>query len=308
MGLERSDFNPSNELYGSFCSVQVRLQSDDMDIQKAMNGADWATAYFAVGDTFTCGSWIPADTLEELANAAVDEATASQRESQNRTACWTTLLGSVGGIVGGAYLGSGIQKGNVFGGITGLNENKNNENKAVKFITAIEKEINTGNANSVSLSNVSGWMTSLESEAKKQKVADSTISAAKNSVAAWISAQTAVNNAGKSVTESQTQALGNAKTQAINALGVLKTACENTDSSSEAKNQWLAPTLGAVVTGVAGGLLVNKATRDIQASNLSAAEKAAYEEWMNNVGKHIKCYIGTDEAGQYGDILSVSME
>ena len=308
MGLERSDFNPSNELYGSFCSVQVRLQSDDMDIQEAMNGADWATAYFAVGDTFTCGSWIPADTLEELANAAVDEATASQRESQNRTAFWTTLLGSVGGIVGGAYLGSGIQKGNVFGGITGLNENKNNENKAVKFITAIEKEINTGNANSVSLSNVSGWMTSLESEAKKQKVADSTISAAKNSVAAWISAQTAVNNAGKSVTESQTQALGNAKTQAINALGVLKTACENTDSSSEAKNQWLAPTLGAVVTGVAGGLLVNKATRDIQASNLSAAEKAAYEEWMNNVGKHIKCYIGTDEAGQYGDILSVSME
>ena len=127
-------------------------------------------------------------------------------------------------------------------------------------------------------------------------------------MAAWISAQTAVNNAGKSVTESQTQALGNAKTQAINALGVLKTACENTDSSSEAKNQWLAPTLGAVVTGVAGGLLVNKATRDIQASNLSAAEKAAYEEWMNNVGKHIKCYIGTDEAGQYGDILSVSME
>ena len=28
---------------------------------------------------------------------------------------------------------------------------------------------------------------------------------------------------------------------------------------------------------------------------------------MNNVGKHIKCYIGTEEAGEYGDILSVSV-
>ena len=99
------------------------------------------------------------------------------------------------------------------------------------------------------------------------------------------------------------------RTEALTNLDLLKGECEAAESKSGGSNlQWLGPTIGAVTTGALGGFLFNKATRDIQASNLSSAEKAAYEEWMNNVGRHIKCYIGTDEAGEYGDILSVSME
>ena len=314
-GLERNDFNPSNDLYGSFCSVQVRLQSDDMDIQNAMKGADWATTYFAVGDTFTCGSWIPSDELEELANAAVADQTAAQKEKNERVEFWTTLLGTVGGTIGGAYLGGAIQQGTAFGNLTGLAKQDTDNNNAVKFIDAIQESINRNTTQ-----NVSTYLSRMESEAKSLNVATGVINAAKTSVNNWLSAQTAI-DAGKSVNATQAQKdaattansqIASLKTQATTDLDLLRSDCENADGTTKSKDgknlQWLGPTIGAVVTGAAGGFLVNKATRDIQQSNLSAAEKAAYEEWMENVGRHIKCYIGADEAGDYGDILSVSMD
>ncbi len=312
MGLERNDFNPSNDLYGSFCSVQVRLQSDDPDIQNAMNGADWATTYFAVGDTFTCGSWIPADVLENLANQVVAAETADMRDSQNRVEFWTTLLGTVGGAIGGAYLGDGIQDGTVFGGLTGKKQNNSDAaSLAGRYIDSVKAAINSNNVNSAE-----SYVNSLKTYADNAGASETAINSAVASVNTWMASQKAIDAAkvtkpSAEQTAAATTAQANIaaqKTQAITDLDLLKAECENGASKTTAKNQWLGPTLGAVVTGAAGGFLVNKATRDIQASNLSAAEKAAYEEWMNNVGNHIKCYIGTDEAGEYGDILSVSMD
>lgn len=312
MGLERNDFNPSNDLYGSFCSVQVRLQSDDPDIQTAMNGADWATAYFAVGDTFTCGSWIPNDELEALANAVVSEETADQRASQSRTRTWMTILGTLGGAVGGAYLGSGIQDGSILGGLTGRSDKQDSESMAIRYINALKEAIN-GNITA----SVPTHITNLENSAKELGVNDGLINNTKTAVNAWMMAQNTINDGAKQgATEAQksaaTTASGNIaslRTEALTNLDLLKGECEAAESKSGGSNlQWLGPTIGAVTTGALGGFLFNKATRDIQASNLSSAEKAAYEEWMNNVGRHIKCYIGTDEAGEYGDILSVSME
>lgn len=312
MGLERNDFNPSNDLYGSFCSVQVRLQSDDPDIQNAMNGADWATTYFAVGDTFTCGSWIPSDVLENLANQVVAAETADMRDSQNRVEFWTTLLGTVGGAIGGAYLGDGIQDGTVFGGLTGKKQNNSDAaSLAGRYIDSVKAAINSNNVNSAE-----SYVNSLKTYADNAGASETAINRAVASVNTWVASQKAIDAAkvtkpSAEQTAAATTAEANIaaqKTQAITDLDLLKAECENGASKTTAKNQWLGPTLGAVVTGAAGGFLVNKATRDIQASNLSAAEKAAYEEWMNNVGNHIKCYIGTDEAGEYGDILSVSMD
>ena len=157
-------------------------------------------------------------------------------------------------------------------------------------------------------------MTRLSTEAKSAGVDAGIVSAATTAVTAWKTAQDTVNNAKTDEAKKQdayTTAnanLSSLKNDAKIALESVKAEAENINSSSGNKNQWLGPTLGAVLTGAAGGFLLNKATRDIQASNLSAAEKAAYEEWMDSVGQHIKCYIGTDEAGEYGDVLSVSME
>ena len=93
-------------------------------------------------------------------------------------------------------------------------------------------------------------------------------------------------------------------------MSALKTEIDAADGNSDSGGApaWLGPTLGAAVTGAAGATILTLATRDIQNANLSAEQKQIYEDWMNNVGRHLKCYIGADEAGEYGDIISVSME
>ena len=310
-GLNRSEFNPSNELYGSFCSVQVRLQSDDAKLQAAMKGADWATAYFAVGDAFTCGSWIPEETLSTLAKAVASESTEDKREGYKRTEFWTTLLGTVGGTVGGWFLGDSIREGKTMGSLTGLTGNttedvSNAKKLSIKYIDYINTLIDDNN---VETKVVDANLKVLNTYAKKLDIVDATIKSVNDSVDKWKNAKLALNSAKSEEQNQKQKELDSAKDAVKKSLELLKMECEaaSTVSNSNKKTAWITPVTAGVL-GIAGGFLLNKATRDIQEANLSAAEKAAYEEWMNNVGKHLKCYIGTDEAGQYGDILSVSME
>ena len=308
MGLGRNDFAASNELYGSFCSVQVRLQSDDADIQNVMNGADWATTYFAVGDAFTCGSWIPSNVLEDLANQHAADETAGMEERQLTTARWLTALGALGSGVGGAFLGSGIQKGTILGGLTGnKKDTKNSRKLAVNSIESTKSLMNTGD-----YQRAQTFMTSAASSAKELGVPDGIITAASDAVTEWANAYRAyeseTNTTTKNAKYNQAESLRNT---AVNLLNSLKTECENSSDSNNGDTWWSrsgGALVGSVVTAAAGGVLVNRATRDIQKANLSKAEQEAYDKFMNDVGNHIKCYIGLDAAGQYGDIISVSME
>ena len=347
-GLSRNNFDPSNELYGSFCAMRVTVQSDDADIQEAMRDASWTNAYFAVGDSFTCGSWIPSSALEEMANAAAKDATADMRARQGRTEFWTTLLGTVGGGLGGAYLGAGIADGSVFGKLTGLNNKKEAEpfdaKDAATFITRIKGYLgqDVEDIDEADIDSIDVYMGSLESNAKKSNANTAFIDTASRAVKSFTrdmqdhidskediqecrcntengTTSTKGNNycsticaglQGYNNGNSVVDALTSSKKSAITALDDLQVALNAVDGEEKEKKDltpvWSA--LGTVVLGTAGGLLVNKATRDIQQSNLDAAEKAAYEEFMNKVGSHIKCYIGAEEAGQYGDILSITLQ
>ena len=127
-GLKPNQFKASNDLYGSFCRIRVTLQSDDKDIQEEIRkGADWSTAYFAAGDPFTCGSWIPQSKLEEISEIVGRRAADAKADSQFDWRPWTTVLGALGGGAGGAYLGKGISDGSVFGGLTGNKEKKDDD-------------------------------------------------------------------------------------------------------------------------------------------------------------------------------------
>ena len=346
-GLKRTNFDPSNELYGSFCAMRVTVQSDDADIQEAMRDASWTNAYFAVGDSFTCGSWIPSSALEEMANAAAKDATSDMRARQGRTEFWTTLLGTVGGGLGGAYLGAGIADGSVFGKLTGLNNKKEAEpfdtKDAATFITRIKGYLgqDVEDIDEADIDSIDVYMGSLESNAKKSNANIAFIDTASRAVKSFtrdmqdhIDSTEDIKECQCNTTEGTTdmkvnnycinkcaglkgynntnveKALESSKKSAITALDDLQVALNAVDGEEKEKKDltpvWSA--LGTVVLGTAGGLLVNKATRDIQQSNLDAAEKAAYEEFMNKVGSHIKCYIGADEAGQYGDILSITLQ
>lgn len=304
-GLKANQFVASNDLYGSFCRVRVTLQSDDKRIQeKLQDGTNWSTAYFAVGDSFTCGSWIPNSELEEIANAVADDATADKAKIQKRTRDWMTVLGALGGSVGGAYLGASLQDGSAFGKLTGLNNvsvDKNSttamNNKCQQYVTSAKVGEKTDKATvSANVDLATGYAAQLNvDEEIRKSVSDAYLDLSSD----------CIGEANKK------------KCDNYNALLVrLGNACQlQSDKASTSGNKsgaqgktWIGSTVGAAVVGTAGAFLLNRATRDIQDSNMDAAQKAAYNEWMNSVGKHISCYVGGDEAGTYGDIITTSIE
>lgn len=120
-GLQTKDFIPSNDLYGSFCRMRVTVLSDDKDIQDNL-GSD-AVAYFAVGDAFTCGSWISQNTLEKISKVVGDRARKAAGEDSDKdkwTRTWATVAPGLAGIVGGGALMDNWQrKGASLGGLLG---------------------------------------------------------------------------------------------------------------------------------------------------------------------------------------------
>lgn len=315
-GLERNNFIASNDLYGSFCAVRVSIQSDDPDIQAEMNGADWTSAYFAVGDALTCGSWIPYDELEKIANTVAEEQTADKAESQKRTRTWVGVLGGLGSAVGGAFLGKGIQDGTVLGGLTGKKNNTDQTDVTKNRIDTMLSTMRSPYAGAGSM--VQSYWTSIESTANSLNVNSTVVNNAATQVTNWVNEfneweRANITNRPANATQpapSYTSFKSTNDSAVQSALSALKTEIDAADGNSDSGGApaWLGPTLGAAVTGAAGATILTLATRDIQNANLSAEQKQIYEDWMNNVGRHIKCFIGGEEAADFGDIITISLD
>ena len=130
-GLSTRDFTASNDLYGSFCRVKVTVMSDDKDIQEGLG--DSATAYFATGDTFTCGSWIKSETLQKISETVGQREVCKQGlgkwengkcNDQKASAkvkaayAWATVAPAlVGGVAGFAGMDALQNKGASLGGL-----------------------------------------------------------------------------------------------------------------------------------------------------------------------------------------------
>ena len=304
-GLKQTAFKASNDLYGSFCRVRVTLQSDDKKIQDAIKGKSWNTAYFAVGDSFTCGSWIPDDELEDLANAAAGKATEGMAADQKRLRTWTTILGALGGSLGGYELGESIRKGKALTGLTKWNTTKMQSKKdlqesCVRIVNALT------NDDAKQLYDHSGDLYNTASELLGNTTDMTTLNTAREAL--WNAYIKCLNDKTNNPCVAESE-LAKAKSEVRLVAGRIKNACNSADikDSDDGKSPWWT-VASTIALGTGGALLVNKATRDIQNSELSAAEKAAYEEWMNSVGRHVSCYIGADEAGNYGDVITTSLE
>ena len=62
------------------------------------------------------------------------------------------------------------------------------------------------------------------------------------------------------------------------------------------------------VAGLGGGLVAGIGVHNaLKAANLQKFTEAQ-QEFMNNVGNHIYCFIGADEAGTYGDLIEISVD
>ena len=322
-GLKSNQFVASNDLYGSFCRVRVTLQSDDKYIQDKINsGADWSTAYFAAGDAFTCGSWIPNDKLEELANAAGADARADKKASQPKIAGWMAVLGGLGGGVGGGYLGAGIQDGSVFSGLTGKSKkDKFDEDKCENAYNKINSALVTSGMENTVSTYVNNLISLVRKNGKGDEYTGSKLgSNANQATKALLEYQAAHKKHDDIITsttateQQRTTAEGDlnaARTKLNEAVTAVYNDCidlANGDAPEEAKKKRTAALIGAGATAVAGSVLAYQVTKSIQDSALDKAEQAAIKEFMDSVGSKIRCYIGGDEVGMYGDVISTSME
>lgn len=322
-GLKSNQFVASNDLYGSFCRVRVTLQSDDKYIQDKINsGADWSTAYFAAGDAFTCGSWIPNDKLEELANAAGADARADKKASQPKIQGWMATLGALGGGLGGAYLGAGIADGSVFSGLTGKkkddvkNSSEWTEKKCQDYADAYKT-----NGSEITARSMLNNMKELNDDSDSVAMADArkfveyavktsfTVTEAEEICGAELTnckdGDNATDKGNKSDTKVKEKALSTAKQK----MSALVSECKAlVDSPAEEDKTRLGAGIGAAAGAIGGGLLAWQVTKSIQDSALDKAEQAAIKEFMDSVGSKIRCYIGGDEVGMYGDVISTSME
>lgn len=318
-GLKPNQFVASNDLYGSFCRVRVTLQSDDKYIQDKINsGADWSTAYFAAGDAFTCGSWIPNDKLEELANAAGQDARDAKEATQPKIAGWMATLGTLGGGLGGAYLGAGIADGSVFSGLTGKKKDdvkkssEWTEKKCQDYADAYKT-----NGSEITARSMLNNMKELNDDSDSVAMADArkfveyaiqtsfTADAAKDICGDELTDCKDDDNATKSDAKVKEKALSTAKQK----MSALVSECKAlVDSPAEEDKTRLGAGIGAAAGAIGGGLLAWQVTKSIQDSALDKAEQAAIKEFMDSVGSKIRCYIGGDEVGMYGDVISTSME
>ena len=319
-GLKVNDFEASNDLYGSFCRARVTIQSDDPDIQSALQqkNQSWSTAYFAVGDVFTCGSWIPQKDLEKVASFVACQKAKAAGTIDRSTNCsdenvydriglttgqqWATAavtIGSAGLGVAGMEL---LQSKTGLGGLLGTSSNAVDE-----CTVAADNEINfwksvtytdTCCESTGSLKNTSCPGGTKEEVACKKNYTMSATGVLRKSLNSGIeTTYTTKSNAGSVILQSW----------GIDHIEKMETAKTEICGSMSNGRMWERvgmDVLGAGALGTLGGLATYQ---NIKASNRQKFT-AAQQEFMNNVGNHIYCFIGADEAGTYGDLIEISID
>lgn len=313
-GLKVSDFVASNDLYGSFCRARVTIQSDDPDIQSALQqkNQNWSTAYFAVGDVFTCGSWIPQKDLESIANiVACNKAKANGTLDRSANCNDKNVIEKIGlttgqrwarfaAGIGGAGLGVAgmelLQSRTGLGGLLNTNANTTSDacgNAKVYLDSLVAYQGRLGNCGFKDAEN--NEVRGLKS--KKWKY-EGTISS--SNYRQVIYKQVIIDGTNDDcITETDlSKKITDAQTAVTQLCG------ENGNGGASAWGRVGMDALGATALGLTGTLAVG---RNLKASNRQQFT-ADQQEFMNNVGNHIYCFIGADEAGTYGDLIEISID
>lgn len=322
-GLAANDFVASNDLYGSFCRARVTIQSDDPDIQTVLQkGQKWSTAYFAVGDVFTCGSWIPQKDLEEIAkkvSGQVKGTEAYERAQQqavkdNRNANLIAALSAVGVATGTGFLVNKLQDQNILGGL--LNKNVNTQTQSTRNryyaescrtsfadLKAKVGQVSAADSNEAKKAAAAAAAAALKSHAESIKDRGGTTSAISAEALSTDCAASALDGGG-----GNTKCLTTAESIANECQVVIDSKGEyDVDAKQDNTRRWVS--IGtAGVAGIGTFFVVRKLAKDIKNENLTAEQQAAYDEFMRNVGDHIYCFIGADEAGTYGDLIEISID
>ena len=331
-GLKQGEFAETNDLYGAFCRARVTIQSDDQDLQRYIqdrkNSKDWTTAYFAVGDVFTCGSWIPQKDLEAIATyvackKAIAEGKLDRNENCNSEKVvdklklttgqnWGVFAATIGSGALGATAMDLLQGRTGFGGLLNTSPSKVDECTA-----RVNNELNYWNSYTYNEwcrtdgSYHNSGKDNCEKEGGADKVGD--CEPCNTGVAPHASADSIIRKAASSsrtVTTYTAKRTGNDNNfirqswvkghlDELNANDV----CGNSSGGAMWGRVGM-DALGAAALGTTGYLATKN---NIKAANLRQFTEDE-QEFMRNVGDHIYCFIGADEAGTYGDLIEISVE
>ncbi|MCL1902135.1 MAG: hypothetical protein FWG18_00725 [Alphaproteobacteria bacterium] len=302
-GLSDNQLQASNDLYGSFCRVRVELRSTDPRIKKWLEDGYWSRTNFAVGDSFVCGSWIPQADLEGISQDVYEETYLSEMKGAGTTRRWATVAGTVVGALGGAAGMNALQKGG-FGSLIGTNRQTANDindqrvrvcrGEVEKAITSLQdsgalcamqgKQVINGEGNNAGFTYVGD----------SRYITGKTASNGNALCVSNLSAANAIAN--------MTAILSN------NRCGAFKGEEGSGNFWSGGGGKTLVNVGGAAIGALAFNAITNRAVKDAQESAADKAAEEAAKEWMDNIGKKIRCYIGAEEIGMFGDFRSTTME
>ena len=292
-GLTAKQFQASNDLYGSFCRARITVTSDDKDIQDMLG--DKATAYFAVGDTFTCGSWIDNSTLMKISDGVgqrelckqgygkwdSDKRTCSGMSTKEKVAyAWSTVAPA---LAGGAIT-TGLSESGLLGGWINKANGKSSQKQDKKLcISYADSAISNATGNTLNATAVS-YLKSASSIC-------SDVVASNRSDGC---------NSDKEQTSNQTVA---------DAARRIKDLCENaSDIHRNTEDDKASRIAIPIVSTIASGALGVGITASVIESKKESIRNEAAQKWMEEIGEHIRCFVGTDELGSYGDTIAIEID
>lgn len=288
-GLTTKQFKASNDLYGSFCRARITVTSDDRAIQEVLG--DKATAYFAVGDAFTCGSWIDKATLEKITKEVGEKARKDAGEGSTKEKiayAWATVGGALGLGTAGFFGMDAIQKnGGALGGLLG----NNNDSKQQKKISSyIDKCFD---AATDALSSSTSTAITKANEARGYCMA---------------AGQEDCGELSEVKDNYSKDEISTAHEQANKALKTCKDYKQFKDSNDDASSRRNRNLIAGGALTLAGGALGAGITASVLQAKYEKAENEAVAKWMEEIGEHIQCYLGTEELGSYGDVVSFTID
>lgn len=323
-GLEADQITDSSDLFGSFCAAKVTVQFNHPTINKLKTETgdrslkdlgNYETRYFAVGDSFVCGSWIPQSVLDNVTEQIRDD-----KDKDKDTSNWSTkekgmialgtILGTGAGAFAGGLLGEYAKTGKVFGS-SRTDEKSAADKDTYSGTCIIEAEKCSGttwtsiNSHCQKAINAAASSKVLGSDDQNVTTARKAYNEAKKAYDAWKEATSTDKDAKKSELDTKVSEM-------VDAVSALISPCQDqSDKNFESVGGkmsrggaiGLGSVLGGVVAGASGGAIAWAA---IQAKHEKAADKAV-QEWLDNVGQYIQCYVGTTYVGSYGDTVGLTV-
>ena len=323
-GLKANKFVETGDLYGAFCRARITVQSDDKDIQDLLKNN--SVAYFAVGDSFTCGSWISDADLRKISDTVGNRELCKQGygqwvdgECKGNKLSTKEKIAYAWGTVAPALAGTGIGLGLTESGLLSKAITKGNTNNSVSDAT-----INKWGDTCSEMAEYAIEQANAASEAGDPSEKIRLMNYANGAAG---TAYTACRNMGidqregcknLSVTirtdkegklKDKDQKVKNDIKSFVGDMEALKTACDNYITTGENGRAMKATRVAVpIATTLAGGALGAGITASVIKQNRENIKNTAAQQWMDEIGEHIQCYIGTEELGTYGDVVSIELD